>query len=190
MRIVAGKHRGRNITAPQGLDIRPTTDRVRESVFNILEHRDWGKDGMSIFADVRVLDTFCGTGACGLEALSRGAAHVTFLDKSNTALDLCRQTIRILKEEVRTDLLRADCVRPPRPAEQYSLIFMDPPYGENLAGTALENLLQSGWIEHNAICVIETGTNETLDTGHEFSLMEERTYGATRISFIKHTTED
>jgi 16S rRNA (guanine966-N2)-methyltransferase len=97
MRIVAGRHKGRNIQAPSGTDIRPTTDRVRESVFNILEHRGWGDGGLSILSDARVLDAFCGTGACGLEALSRGARHVTFLDNSKIEIDLCRRNSAALR---------------------------------------------------------------------------------------------
>ena len=88
MRIVAGRHRGRPIAAPEGRDIRPTSDRVREAVFNILEHRDWGAGGISIVADARVLDGFSGTGALGLEALSRGAKHVTFMDRNRADLDI------------------------------------------------------------------------------------------------------
>ena len=140
MRIIGGRHRGRNIVAPDGSDIRPTSDRVRESVFNILQHRKWGNGGVSVLTDTHVLDAFCGTGACGLEALSRGAAHVTFIDNSNAALDICRRNIASLGELDRTDVLRNDCLKPVRSDRPYNLVFIDPPYRQNLIAPAIRNL--------------------------------------------------
>ena len=90
------------------MDIRPTSDRVRESLFNVLEHRDWGKGGGSVLSGARVLDAFCGTGAYGLEALSRGAGQATFMDNSNTAIDLCHRNIAALEEHERSNVLRND----------------------------------------------------------------------------------
>ncbi|PPR10123.1 MAG: Ribosomal RNA small subunit methyltransferase D [Alphaproteobacteria bacterium MarineAlpha11_Bin1] len=181
MRIIAGKHRGRQIVAPEGMEIRPTSDRVREGVFNILEHRDLGIGGKSALVGTRVLDAFCGTGAFGLEALSRGAEHSTFLDISNTALDLCRQNIVALNEGVRTDLLRTDCLKSIYPAEPCGLVFMDPPYSKNLAQPALLNLGYRGWIADKAVCIVESGPDEILNMGYAFILLEDRKYGRTRI---------
>ena len=127
MRIVAGRHRGRPISAPDGGEIRPTSDRVRESVFNILEHRGWGPGGVSPLAEARVLDAFCGTGACGLEALSRGAGHASFVDNSNAALDLCRGNIAALNEQGAAEVLRGDCLKPVRPSAPCTLRLPGPP---------------------------------------------------------------
>lgn len=190
MRIVAGRHRGRSIATPDNFEIRPTSDRVRESVFNILEHRDWGKGGVSPVNGARVLDAFCGTGACGLEALSRGAKHATFLDDSNTALDLCRQNIATLNEQARTDVYKTDCLKPVRPAGPYTLVFLDPPYRENLAQAALGNLARCGWIEHDAICVVETNPDETLDFEDKFIPLDDRKYGSTRIRTFRYAASD
>ena len=187
MRIISGKHKGRNIAAPRGLEIRPTSDRVREAVFNSLEHSNWEKGGLSVFKETRVLDAFCGTGACGLEALSRGAGHVTFIDNNNAAVSQCKHNIRSLKEEGRTEILKADCLSPPRPIEPNALVFIDPPYGRNLAGTTLRKLLERGWIMKNAICVIETGTNERVDISNEFALLDDRKYGVSRIRIFSCT---
>lgn len=187
MRIVAGRNRGRNIVAPDGMEIRPTSDRVRESVFNMLEHRDWGKGGISVLSGARVLDAFCGTGACGLEALSRGAAYVTFVDHSNTALDICRRNIAALKEADRSDVLRNDCLKPVRPSHPYDLVFLDPPYKANLAAMALVNLSHNGWVADGAVCVVETGLDETLDLPDSFTLLEDRKYGTTRIRIFRQS---
>ncbi|MGB0629271.1 MAG: 16S rRNA (guanine(966)-N(2))-methyltransferase RsmD [Alphaproteobacteria bacterium] len=187
MRIVAGRHRGRNIIAPDGNEIRPTSDRVRESVFNILEHRDWGTGGVSVLSGARVLDAFCGTGACGLEALSRGAAHVSFLDNTNSALDLCRRNIAALKEQERTEILRSDCLKPVRPALPFDLVFMDPPYNKNLAARALQALANAGWMAAKAICVVESGLSEEIPALNDFALLEDRQYGSTRIRIFQHT---
>ena len=186
MRIVAGKHRGRNIIAPDGMDIRPTSDRVRESVFNMLEHRDWGKGGLSILSGARVFDGFCGTGACGLEALSRGADHVTFTDNSNSALDLCRRNIATLKEQERSTVLRNDCLNPTRPADTCDLVFLDPPYGERLAARALSALSRAGWIADDGICIIETGANDHEDPDENFLTLEDRKYETTRIRIYRY----
>jgi 16S rRNA (guanine966-N2)-methyltransferase len=187
MRIVAGRHKGRNIQAPSGTDIRPTTDRVRESVFNILEHRGWGDGGLSILSDARVLDAFCGTGACGLEALSRGARHVTFLDNSKTAIDLCRRNIAALKEQDRTEVLRSDCLKPVRPPQPYDLVFMDPPYDQNLAAGTLRSFANAGWIAANGICIVETGLDEKIESPDEFEMLEDRKYGRSRVRIFRHT---
>mgnify|MGYP001320873314 CR=1 FL=1 len=186
MRIVAGRHRGRKIIAPDSMEIRPTSDRVRESVFNILEHGDLGKGGVSPLTGARVLDAFCGTGAFGLEALSRGAEHSTFLDIRNTSLDLCRETIIALNEQTRTDLLRTDCLKSVCHAEPYDLVFIDPPYSANLAQPAIVNLMRSGWISDEAVCVIETGPDEALNIADAFTLLEDRKYGKTRIRISRY----
>lgn len=185
MRIVAGRHKGRPIAAPADRDIRPTSDRVREAVFNILEHRDWGSGGVSVIANARVLDAFSGTGALGLEALSRGAAHATFMDKNRAALDLCRQNLDTLGERKSADVLQGDCLKPARPAAGCGLVFLDPPYNKALAGPALDALRDAGWIGPGTICVVETGSKENPEFPDGFDTLDERKYGAARIYFLR-----
>jgi 16S rRNA (guanine966-N2)-methyltransferase len=188
MRIVAGRHRGRPIAAPAGRDIRPTSDRVREAVFNILEHRDWGAGGISVVTGARVLDGFCGTGALGLEALSRGAGHVTFMDKNRAALNLCRETLEALGERSAANLLQGDCLKPVRPAEPCNLVFLDPPYKAGLAGPALEALRNAGWIAPGCVCVVETGAKDNPETPEGFEMLDARKYGAAKIHFMRSNT--
>lgn len=185
MRIVAGRHRGRPIAAPDGRDIRPTSDRVREAVFNILEHRDWGPGGVSIVANARVLDGFCGTGALGLEALSRGAGHATFMDCGHAALDLCRRNLDALGERNSADVLQGDCLKPARPSAACDLIFLDPPYRRELAAPALAALRHAGWIVPGSICVIETGAKETPEIPDGFETLDVRKYGAAKVYFLR-----
>jgi len=186
MRIVAGRHRGRVINAPQGNDIRPTSDRVRESVFNILEHRDWGPGGLSVVAGARILDGFCGTGALGLEALSRGGAHATFMDKNRVALALCRQNLDALGERSAADVLQGDCLKPVRPPEACGLVLLDPPYKAGLAAPALSALRDAGWIASGAICVVETEAVGIPDFPDDFEKLDTRKYGAARVHFLRY----
>tara|TARA_R110000787_G_scaffold111262_1_gene220193 strand:- start:281 stop:856 length:576 start_codon:yes stop_codon:yes gene_type:complete len=189
MRIVAGRHKGRKIEAPEGRDIRPTSDRARESIFNILNHRGWGPGGTSPVAGARVLDAFCGTGALGLEALSRGAAHATFLDKSRVALAVCRANIGSLGETANASVLQGDALRPVRPGAPYALVFLDPPYREGLAGPALDALTAAGWLTESAICVVETAAKEDVVPESAFETLETRKYGAAKITILRRIAD-
>ena len=186
MRIVAGRHRGRVINAPQGNDIRPTSDRVRESVFNILEHRDWGPGGLSVVAGARVLDGFCGTGALGLEALSRGGAHATFMYKNRMALAICRQNLDMLGERSAADVLQGDCLKPVRPAAPCGLVLLDPPYKSGLAAPALTALRDAGWISAGAICVVETEAGIDPEFADTFEKLDTRKYGTAKVHFLRY----
>ena len=186
MRIVAGRLKGRTIAAPEGRDVRPTSDRVRESLFNILEHRDWGKGGRSPVPGARVLDAFCGTGALGLEALSRGAAHATFLDNARPALAVCRENVRKLGQIANADILQGDTLKPVRPRAPCDLVFLDPPYGQDLVPKALAALAAEGWFAPGAICIVETGAREVFDAPADFTELDDRTYGAARIRILRY----
>src|SRR6266581_7554556 len=133
LRIIGGKHRGRAIAAPGGQATRPTASRAREALFNILVHASWGADGTSPLIDCRVLDAFAGSGALGLEALSRGAAHATFLDSDATAIKLIGENLRKLGETAAAKVIRADVTHPPPSLEGCDLAFLDPPYRSGLA---------------------------------------------------------
>ena len=186
MRIVGGRHKGRIISGPHGHEVRPTSDRVRESVFNILEHRDWGESGLSVLTNAHVLDAFCGTGALGLEALSRGAYHTTFMDISRDSIDSCRTNVGMLNEYNAATILRGDCLKPVRPSEACNLVFLDPPYKERIAMSSLEALAANGWIANKGICVIETRANQPLETPSQFENLDQRKYGAARLNFLRY----
>ena len=176
MRIVAGRHRGRRLAAPPGRDLRPTSDRAREAVFNILTH---GRDAV---AGARVLDAFAGTGAMGLEALSRGAAHATFMDSD---CEPCRANVEALGETGGAAVIEGDCLHPPPADAPCRLVFLDPPYGGDLAAPALVALGEAGWIADGAVCVVEVAAGETFAVPDGFEPFDERHYGAARIVFLE-----
>jgi len=181
VRIVGGKHRGRRLVAPDGRDTRPTTDRTRESLFNILAHAAWAPD----FEGAVVVDAFCGTGALGLEALSRGAARCSFLDNGRPALDAVRANLAALGEQDAATVLRADATRPPA-GQPCGIAFLDPPYAKGLAPLALAALARAGWLADGALAVVEVGEGDPLPPPDGFSLVDERRYGETRILFLTH----
>ena len=184
MRIVGGIHRGRPLKAPPGRDLRPTSERAREALFNILSHGMAGVD----FDGASVLDVFAGTGALGLEALSRGADHATFIDNNAAALQCVRQNADALGERNRSTLIRMDAARlPPPPLAAQApcaLAFLDPPYGTALAVPALLALATQGWITAGTLCVVEMAAKEPLPTPDPFQILDERTYGAARLVFL------
>jgi len=185
MRIVGGRNKGRAIKAPPGRDVRPTSDRVRESVFNILLH---GIDEFDIDG-VSVLDVFAGTGALGLEALSRGAAHATFIDQDRKALAAARENAAHLKEWRNATLLNLDATRlapPPLAAKApCGLAFLDAPYEQGLTGPSLLGLVNKGWVGAGSVVVCEVGAAEPLDVPRAYELIDERIYGAARITFLR-----
>ena len=185
MRIIGGKHRGRKIHAPRGAVVRPTTDRLREAIFNILEHAfaDYG-DGNGCIRDARVLDAFCGTGALGLEALSRGADRATFLDIEPAVLDVCRRNVEALGETAQAEFFRVNCLKPLRCRDPHSLVFMDPPYDKGLVTAGLEALDSEGWIASGAVCVIETTSREAILPPSNYLLAGDRGYGAKRLQVL------
>lgn len=182
LRIIGGRHRGRRLETEPGSRVRPTADRVREAVFNKLMHGLIGEGGAAL-ADVRVVDVFAGTGAMGLEALSRGAAFATFMD-----LDIvpCRANVAALGEAVRAILIAGDCTRPGPASEVHDIVFLDPPYGLELAAPALAALAGAGWLGDGAVCVVELGTEEAIGPPGGFSLVDSRAYGAARVEILRY----
>lgn len=180
MRVVAGKIKGRRLIAPEGNALRPTSDRVRESVFNIMAHRE----GLDL-GDAQVLDGFAGTGAMGIEALSRGAARAIFLENDRTALEVCRKNLETLIDERDSWSVRhADCLAPPPAVTPCTHIFLDPPYGLGLAAPSITALHRSGWIADGACCIVEISTKETFDPPIGFTTTDIRRYGAAQIIFL------
>ena len=190
MRIVAGRHRGRRIGAPPGDAVRPTSDRAREAVFNILAHGGFGAGGASIVAGAVVLDAFCGTGAMGLEALSRGAARAVFIDNEPQSLVAVRANIAALREQATARVIAADATRPPpRPKDlpPATLAFFDPPYAEALAGAALAAFAEGGWLAPGTICVVEEAARAPdLAPPAGFTGLQSRRYGAARITLLRY----
>jgi 16S rRNA (guanine966-N2)-methyltransferase len=184
MRIVAGRHRGRRLLAPPGEAVRPTSDRAREALFNILSHGRLAADGIP-FAGAAVLDAFAGTGALGLEALSRGAAATAFIERDREALATLRQNIAALGEDARSRVVPGDATRPPRAPLACALTFLDPPYRSGLAAAALGALEAAGWLMPQALAVIELAAREELTPPAGFFLLDERVYGAARLLFLR-----
>jgi 16S rRNA (guanine966-N2)-methyltransferase len=184
MRIVAGRHRGRRLLAPPGETVRPTSDRAREALFNILSHGQLAAEGIP-FAGAAVLDAFAGTGALGLEALSRGAAEAAFIEQDREALATLRQNIAALSEDVHSRVVSGDATRPPRAPSAYALAFLDPPYRSGLAPAALTALDGAGWLAPESLAVIELAAREELTLPAGFFLLDERVYGAARLLFLR-----
>jgi 16S rRNA (guanine966-N2)-methyltransferase len=183
MRIVGGKHRGRRIAAPPGSAVRPTSERAREALFNILAHGRFG--AAPVCEDARVLDVFAGTGAFGLEALSRGARFATFIEKDRQARDVLDANIKALGESTRARLLAADATMPPRADGPYDLLFVDPPYRSGLAAPALEALSRAGWIAADALVIVELAARSDFEPPEGFVPFDERRYGAGRLVFLR-----
>ncbi|MGE0052694.1 MAG: 16S rRNA (guanine(966)-N(2))-methyltransferase RsmD [Hyphomicrobium sp.] len=183
MRIVAGKFRGRALAAPEHEGLRPTADRVRESIFNILAH---GTDDFDL-AGARVIDLFAGTGALGLEAMSRGAAYCLFVEDSAQARGLIRQNIEAFGLMGGTRIFRRDAcdLGPAGNIEPFDLAFLDPPYGKGLAEKSLQSLVQGGWLTDGAICVVEDriGVPFTIPTG--LVDFDQRFWGDTLVRFLR-----
>lgn len=184
MRIVGGQHRGRSLTAPKSQGIRPTGDRLRESLFNILAHA-YG-DPVS---GARVLDLFAGTGALGLEALSRGAAFVLFVDDGAEARALQRQNVETLGVAGVTRIFRRDASKlgDAHPNEPFSLVFLDPPYGKGLAEKALASARDGGWLTQDALIVAEESKGAGFTAPDGFEEIERRDYDDTEFVFLRLT---
>ncbi len=183
MRIVGGSHRGRRLLAPAGQTVRPTSDRAREALFNILTHGDLAAGGIP-FEGAVVLDAFAGTGAFGLEALSRGAAAAIFIEQDHEALAALRKNVEALGVGARAQIVSADATRPPRAMTRCAVAFLDPPYWSGLAAPALAALGSSGWFAADAIAVVEVGMREEFAPPVEFVLRGERICGAARLVFL------
>lgn len=186
MRIIAGKWRGKALTTPSGNDIRPTSDRARGALFNVLTHGKPASQGLRM-QDARVLDAFAGTGALGLEAVSRGAVHATFMDNAAASRTVILDNVRACNAQAFTDVLAADATRPPTQEQACDLIFMDPPYGKDLSLKALPALLKAGWIAEDAIACVELGRREAFEIPAGFECLDDRLYGAARIIILART---
>ena len=183
MRIVAGKFRGASIEAPKGLATRPTSDRVRQALFNVLEHGPARFD----FEGARVLDLFAGSGALGLEALSRGARCAMFIEESPTARAAIRRNVEALGLTGVTKIRRRDATKLGEAGtlQPFQLIFCDPPYGKRLAERALEEAIDGGWTEQGAIAMLEESVDVAVSWPPSFREIDRRRYGDTQIAIAR-----
>ncbi|KCV82228.1 methyltransferase [Actibacterium atlanticum] len=184
MRIIAGAHKGLTLASvgkgDAGAHLRPTTDRVRESLFNLLINGGYGDP----ISDARVLDLFAGTGALGLEALSRGAAHVTFVDDGAKSRALIRENIEKCRAMGVTKLFRRDATRLGlNRGAGFNLIFLDPPYGKGLGERALASAFEGGWIADEALIIWEESAE--IAVPDDLALLDQRKYGDTKIAILR-----
>jgi 16S rRNA (guanine966-N2)-methyltransferase len=184
MRVVGGKFRGRPLASPSHEGLRPTADRVRESVFNILLH------GITSFdiAGARVIDLFAGTGALGIEALSRGAAFCLFVEESAEARALIRTNVEALGLTGVTRIFRRDAtdLGPAGTMAPFDLAFLDPPYGQGLGETALQALAHGRWLVPGAVAVLEERVKAEVALPPSFAELDRRVYGDTQIIFARY----
>lgn len=187
MRIVAGKFRGRSLIKSDHLkSLRPTTDRNREALFNILSSAKFARESGFEITNAEVLDLCCGTGAVGFEALSRGAKSVVFIDNNRTHLDVVAQNSKILQVEKETKILCADAKNLPQNNKNFDLIFIDPPYAEDYL-SIMSSLLNSGWVSKNSLVVSEFQSNKSVEEAStkDFELLELRSYGKSSFAFLR-----
>jgi 16S rRNA (guanine966-N2)-methyltransferase len=186
VRITGGAFRGRTLAAPPDARVRPTSDKARQAIFNILLHNDFGS-GFTL-EGARVADLFAGPGALGIEALSHGAAFCLFVDDSAESRGLIRTNVETLSLTGVTKIWRRDATDlGPMAAGAggpFDLVFLDPPYRKNLIGPALASLRDGKWLSPNALAVVETAEDEILPPTDGFELAGERVYGDTRVAFL------
>ncbi len=185
MRLVAGRHKGRRLTAPPGRIARPTADRVRQALFDILAHTD-----LVELEGAVVVDAFAGSGALGLEALSRGAAHVSFLELHAESLAAIYANVTALKEDGRTKVIRADATKPPAAPAPCTLALLDPPYHSGLALPCLAGLAAKGWLAKEALVVVELAEDEDFAPPAGFEAVDTRRHGAAKLVFVVYGVEN
>lgn len=188
MRITGGQYGGRGLAAPADNRVRPTSDKVRQAIFNILAHQDFG--GAFALEGARVVDLFAGTGALGLEALSRGGVFALFVDIAADSRALIHRNVEALGLTGATKIWRRDATKlgpmAPGAGGPFDLMFLDPPYRQGLIAPALTSLREGGWLAPNALIVAETAADEdALVVLPGFIARDERIYGETRVTFLQ-----
>ena len=182
MRIVAGKFKGRRLAEPKSNDVRPTSDRARETIFNVLQH------GCDIsFDGLRTIDLFAGTGALGLEALSRGAGFCLFVEEAAESRALIRTNVEALGQNGATKIYRRDATNLGMSSKlgQFDLALLDPPYGKGLGEAALRSLQEGGWFADGAICVLEERKGVEISIPTPFEVLDKRELADTQIVFLQ-----
>ena len=180
MQIIAGTHRSRKLVPLTDNTVRPTSARAREALFNILAHR-MKEDGTSLLVGARFADLCCGSGAIGLEARSRGAGHITFVDNSAPALAIARRNAETLKETAQCSFLNFDVCALPRAVSPYDVVFIDPPYTASFLPDAVAHLIRQGWLHGSSLLITEQGKQGEALTHPALSLSDTRSYGENRL---------
>lgn len=183
MRIIAGNYKGITLYTPLGKETRPTSDRARQTLFDILMHAPWA--GKTFIENAIILDAFAGTGVLGLEAISRGAQKVYFFEKNLKTRQVLEKNIQLCRANS-VSILYKDVLTPPLSPSSCNLIFFDPPYHQELIPVALQKLQQQKWILPDALIITETAISEELSLDQSFSMINERKIGAAYIKFWKH----
>lgn len=187
MRIVAGRYRGRALVAPEGKGTRPTSDRARQAVFNVLEHAGWAEP----MEGLRVMDLFAGSGALGFEAMSRGAGFCLFVETDDDARGAIRENADALGVMGATRVHRRSATdlgtRPGSDGEAFDLAFLDPPYGKGLGEQALARLIEGNWLKPQAVVVFERGSDEPEIETPGYERLDQRDYGAARVLFVRRS---
>jgi len=179
MRIIGGAYGGRKLAAPKDKNIRPTTDRMRETIFNILEHSSDSIEGAN------VLDVFAGTGALGLEALSRGAAHATFFDKDPAALRLVKRNVALLAVGEKSTVRGVSAPILPACRKAYDMVFLDPPYNLTVINDTLISLVKNYYLSDSCMIIIEYSSSNQLILPDYFTVIKEKIYGDACFSILK-----
>ena len=184
MRIISGRWKGKRLVAPPGETTRPTSDRARQALFDMLWHAPWA--GRELVDGATVLDAFAGTGALGLEALSRGAARAAFIEKDRAALASLRANIANCGAEAQaaSQVIAGDAGKPPRPLHPASLVFLDPPYGSGLLAPALAALDAAGWFAPGALICTELGAKDPIPETR-FETLADRSHGKARLLVLR-----
>lgn len=186
MRIVAGRFRGRSLVAPAGSNTRPTSDRARQALFDVLSHADWAPP----LVGARVIDLFAGSGALGFEAISRGAGFGLFVETDEAARGAIRDNVEALGLFGETRVHRRDATdlgqRPASAGGPFDLAFLDPPYRMGLGERALASLMAGGWLKPEALIVLERAADEPAPTVAGFALADQRTWGAAGVWFLRY----
>ena len=185
MRIVGGRFKGRSLVTPDGQNTRPTSDRAREAIFNVLAHAEWAPD----LDGARVMDVFAGSGALGFEAMSRGAGFCLFVETDDEARGAIRDNVEALSLFGTTRVHRRDATqlgpRPGSQAEGFDLVFLDPPYRKGLGEKALDALINGNWLSENAIIVFERAADEDDFVTKVWDKINTKTYGVAQVLFLK-----
>ncbi|GJL98012.1 MAG: methyltransferase [Hyphobacterium sp.] len=185
MRIVAGKFKGRALNAPKSANTRPTSDKARQALFNVLEHAAWAPS----LVDARIVDLFAGSGALGFEAMSRGGAFCLFVDNDASARGAIRDNIEALQLFGNTRLHRRSATdlgeKPAKLGAPFNLVFLDPPYGKGLAPPALTGLIDGHWVTDDALAVLEIAADEDSPVIPGWDPVDERVWGAAKVVFLK-----